>query len=203
MTVPQVAPLTGTTPADGSDAPAGSDDADPPLSLDIDVVHDGGDWSTVADAEKLVRAAAAALASELVLSGAEACVALSSDAHVAELNASYRGKSSPTNVLSFGAGGVTPDDASQARFLGDVVLAQETLQREAAELELPLDHHMQHLVVHGLLHLLGYDHATDEEARAMEGLEVRILARLGVVDPYAGAGEALNLPGHVSQHTKS
>jgi probable rRNA maturation factor len=203
MTAPQVAPVTGTTPADGRDAPAGSDDADPPLSLDIDVVLDGGDWSTVADAEKLVRAAAAALASELALSGTEACVALSSDAHVAELNASYRGKPAPTNVLSFGAGGVMPDGASQARFLGDVVLAQETLQREAAELELPLDHHMQHLVVHGLLHLLGYDHRTDEEARSMEGLEVRVLARLGVVDPYAGAGEPIEPPGHVSQRPKS
>jgi probable rRNA maturation factor len=71
------------------------------------------------------------------------------------------------------------------------VLALETMQREAAELKLPLEHHMQHLAVHGILHLLGYDHETDDEAQAMESLEIRILARLDIPDPYAAAGEPI------------
>ncbi len=95
----------------------------------------------------------------------------------------------PTNVLSFPAGPGIPIDDDDPRFLGDVVLALETLQREAAEQGIPVEHHMQHLVVHGLLHLFGYDHTTDEEAQVMEGLEVGILGRLGIADPYAAAGE--------------
>jgi probable rRNA maturation factor len=102
-------------------------------------------------------------------------------------------------VLSFPAGPTIPIDENEARFLGDVVLALETLQREAGDLGLPVEHHMQHLLVHGLLHLFGYDHEMDEEARAMESLEVRILKRLGIADPYAAAGKPINLPEHTSR----
>jgi probable rRNA maturation factor len=193
--------VTNATAGDGADAHAGSDE--PPLSLDIDVVHDGGDWETVAGAEALARAAARAVAGELSLGRTEVCIALSDDAQVAELNGSYRGKPAPTNVLSFPAGPTVPIGEDDPQFLGDVVLALETLQREAAELGLPVEHHMQHLVVHGLLHLLGYDHGTDQEAQAMESLEVRILQRLGIADPYAAAGEPVNLPEQTSQRTKS
>ncbi len=193
--MPHIAPVTNATAAEGGDTPAGTD-AEPPLSLYIDVVQDGGDWTAVAGTDELVRGAAAALAAELDLTGSEACVALSNDAQVAELNKSYRGKGAPTNVLSFPAAPTIPIDENDARFLGDVVLALETLQREAGDLGLPVEHHMQHLVVHGLLHLLGYDHGTDEEAQAMEALEVRILKRLGIADPYAAAGEPVNLPEH-------
>jgi len=200
--MPHIAPVTNATAAEGGDAHAGTD-AEPPLSLDIDVVHDGGDWAAVAGADEFVRVAAAAVAAELDLTGSEACVALSNDAQVAELNKSYRGKAAPTNVLSFPAGPTIPIDENDARFLGDVVLALETLQREAGDLGLPVEHHMQHLVVHGLLHLLGYDHGTDAEAQAMEGLEVRILKRLGIADPYAAAGEPINPPEHLSQRTRS
>jgi probable rRNA maturation factor len=196
--MPHTVPAT-IAPAVGSgDAPAGAD-PEPPLSLDIDVVHEGGDWSAVAGADDLVRAAAAALAAELDLAASEACVALSSDEQVAKLNKSYRGKAAPTNVLSFPAGPTIPIDENEARFLGDVVLALETLQREAGDLGLPIEHHMQHLLVHGLLHLFGYDHEMDEEARAMESLEVRILKRLGIADPYAAAGKPINLPEHTSR----
>jgi probable rRNA maturation factor len=174
----------------GADAPAATD-AEPPIGLHIDVVCEDGDWDADARSGDGVRAAAAALCSELHLNGAEACVALSDDVHVAALNGTYRGKPSPTNVLSFPGGGASAS-ADAAAFLGDVVLAQETVAREAAELGLPFDHHLQHLVVHGLLHLLGYDHGTDAEAQTMEGLEVRILARLGIADPYAAAGEPLD-----------
>jgi probable rRNA maturation factor len=183
--MPPIAPATGAPPVDAiGDAPGD----DPPISLDIDVVHDGGDWTSVADAERLVRAAAAALAAETGLSSGEICVALSADAEVAELNATYRGKPAATNVLSFPAVPLVPVDG-EPRFLGDVVLALETMQREAADLGLAVAHHLQHLVVHGMLHLLGYDHQTDAEAEAMEALEVRILARLGIADPYAAAAE--------------
>jgi probable rRNA maturation factor len=200
--MPHNVPVTNAIGADGGgDAHAGSDE--PPLSLDIDVVHDGGDWEAVAGAETLVRTAAAALAAELPLGRSEACIALSNDAQIAELNGSYRGKPAPTNVLSFPAGFSIPIDDDDPRFLGDVVLALETLQREAAELGLPIEHHMQHLVVHGLLHLLGYDHGTDQEAQAMESLEVRILQRLGITDPYAAAGEPVKIPEQTSQRTKS
>ena len=199
--MPHTAPVTNATAGDGGDAHAGSEE--PPLSLDIDVVHDGGDWEAVAGAEALVRAAAAALAGELGLGRSEVCVALSDDAQVAELNGSYRGNPAPTNVLSFPAGPSIPIGEDDPLFLGDVVLAFETLQREAAELGLPLEHHMQHLVVHGLLHLLGYDHGPDQEAQAMESLEVRILQRLDIADPYAAAGEPVKLPEQASQRTKS
>ena len=170
---------------DAQGAPA---DGDPELSLDIDVVCDGGDWDAVAGAEDLVRVAAAAAASDLGLTQAEVCVALSNDEQVAELNGNYRGKPKPTNVLSFPAVPMVPIEG-EPRFLGDIVLALETLQREAADLGVPLEHHMQHLVVHGLLHLVGYDHQTDEEAQEMESLEVRVLARLGIADPYVDAGD--------------
>jgi probable rRNA maturation factor len=185
--MPPVAPATNAPPANGADdAP----DADPPIGLDIDVVHEDGDWITVAGADALVRAAAAALAAELAPIRGEVCVALSSDAQVAELNGSYRGKPTPTNVLSFPAVQLLPVDG-EPRFLGDIVLALETMRREAAEQKLALEHHMQHLAVHGILHLLGYDHETDDEAQAMESLEVRILARLGIPDPYAAADESI------------
>jgi probable rRNA maturation factor len=93
-------------------------------------------------------------------------------------------------------------EVDEPPFLGDVVLALETLQREAAELGITLEQHMQHLVVHGVLHLLGYDHQTEEEAQTMESLEVRILARLGIADPYATAGDPIDVADPMSQHTK-
>lgn len=197
--MPPNAPVTSAPPVNGTDDAQA--DADPPLSLDIDVVHEGGDWDLVAGADALVREAVRALAAEVALSSGEVCVALSNDAQVAELNASYRGKAAPTNVLSFPAVPMLPVEG-EPRFLGDVVLALETMQREAADLELPLAHHMQHLVVHGLLHLLGYDHETDEEAQAMECLEVRILARLGIADPYAAA-ERIDPLDHASHRTET
>ncbi len=184
--MPPYAPDSGAPPVTGTDdAPAD----DPPIGFYIDVVHEDGGWDCLPDAETLARGAAAAVAAELDIGSGEVCLALSTDALVAELNGSYRGKPQPTNVLSFPAAPMLPVDG-EPRFFGDIVLALETLQREAADLGLPLSHHMQHLVVHGLLHLLGYDHQTDEEAQEMEGSEVRILARLGIADPYAAAGAA-------------
>ncbi len=184
--MPSISPGSASSPNDGAEVA----DGDPPISSVIDVVHDGGDWDAVAGADELVRVAAHAVARELGLANTEVCVALSSDDQVAELNGSYRGKPTPTNVLSFPAVPMVPMEG-EARFLGDLALALETLQREADDMGVPVAHHLQHLVVHGLLHLLGYDHLTDGEAEEMEALEVRILSRLGIADPYANAGEPI------------
>ena len=184
--MPKISPDSATPPNDGAEVA----DGDPPISIVIDVVHDGGDWDAVAGAEDLVCAAGRAVATEFALENTEVCVALSSDDQVAELNGSYRGKPAPTNVLSFPAVAMVPMEG-EARFLGDIALALETLQREAGDMGVPVAHHLQHLVVHGLLHLLGYDHLTDSEAEEMEALEVRVLSSLGVADPYANAGEPI------------
>jgi len=179
------------TSPEASDTRA-SADAEPPIGLCVDVVHEAGDWDSLDAATEAITAAAAALASELGIAKSEACVALSSDAKVAQLNADYRGKPTPTNVLSFPASGKAAAGGRQMRMLGDLVLGAETVAREAAELGLPPAHHLQHLTVHGLLHLLGYDHETDEEAQVMEALEVRILERLGIANPYHAVDEPLS-----------
>ena len=101
------------------------------------------------------------------------------------LNKTWRGQDKPTNVLSFPGTRLTMIGTRGETFLGDVILARETLVREATEQGIPLDHHFNHLVLHGLLHLAGYDHGTDEEAEVMETLETRILAALGIADPHA------------------
>lgn len=118
----------------------------------------------------------------------EVSVVLADDATVQALNRDYRGRDTSTNVLSFanlddaGAPG-TPD--GEPVLLGDIVLARETVLAEArAQAKTPGDH-LSHLCVHGLLHLLGYDHLADAEAETMEALERRVLARLGIADPYA------------------
>jgi probable rRNA maturation factor len=106
-------------------------------------------------------------------------VLLTSDEAMAELNQRFRGKADPTNVLSF------PASANPENHLGDIALAHGVCVREAEEQGKSLQQHLAHLVVHGVLHLLGYDHETDGEAEAMEALERSILESLGVPDPYA------------------
>jgi probable rRNA maturation factor len=108
-------------------------------------------------------------------------ILLTSDEAVRDLNARFRGKDAATNVLSF------PAPASARPHLGDLALAYGVCARESAQQGKPLAHHLTHLVAHGVLHLLGYDHERDEEAEAMEALERRILAGLGVPDPYEAA----------------
>ncbi|MEX2618565.1 MAG: rRNA maturation RNase YbeY [Alphaproteobacteria bacterium] len=113
----------------------------------------------------------------------EVSIVLGDDSFVRELNSTYRGQDKATNVLSFPADGENgPDDA--ACLLGDIVLAYETMAREAAEQNKSLADHLSHLCVHGLLHLLGHDHQTPSDARKMEALEISILAELGISDPF-------------------
>jgi probable rRNA maturation factor len=114
-------------------------------------------------------------------------IVLTDDCEQRELNRSWRGIDRPTNVLAFPGwepGAALADSAPL--LLGDVVLAHETLAREAETQGKPLADHFRHLVIHGVLHLLGYDHVSDAEARLMETLETSILAGLGVADPYRG-----------------
>ncbi len=108
-----------------------------------------------------------------------------SDARIAGLNADFRGKPQPTNVLSWpDLDGPAPAPDAGRLFLGDIAIAYETCAREAAAAGLPLADHAAHLVVHGVLHLLGHDHVDDAEAEAMEAIETNVLASMGVANPY-------------------
>ena len=148
----------------------------------IDIEIEDERWSqAVPDAEALTRRAAeAALAGER---GDNITVLLTDDDTVRELNGRFRGKDAPTNVLSF------PAFDNPEGFLGDIALAFGVCTREAAEQGKSLAHHLQHLVAHGALHLVGYDHQSEAEAQAMEALEREILSGLGVPDPYAATGQ--------------
>jgi probable rRNA maturation factor len=173
---------TTAAPARGAAAQTGRR----PLVVLITIAD--ADWSAFTGAEAAVRDAAAALAQHqrcVRANGMEASIVLAGDALVRGLNRTYRGKDAATNVLSFPfqvPPGAKRDDVC---LLGDVILAAETVQREAQEGAIPPLAHLQHLVVHGLLHLLGYDHACAKQAQDMERLESEILATLGVGDPYA------------------
>lgn len=152
--------------------------------IDVDLVIEGGDWPDPDDLETLIQVAASEVAAErrFELGKASVAVALANDGQVTILNGQFRGKTKATNVLSFPSGA-----GSQAGFLGDIVLAFETVAREAIEQDVSLEHHVQHLVVHGILHLLGLDHETSGDAELMEVLEIQILSRIGVANPYTGA----------------
>jgi len=131
-------------------------------------------------AERAARAAVAAAGVDP--DGCEIALLAADDARVAALNAAFRGKAAATNVLSWPSGETAAP--GEARFLGDMALAYETCLAEAAATGVPPADHVTHLVVHGVLHLLGHDHETDAEAEAMEALETKVLASLGVANPY-------------------
>jgi len=152
--------------------------------LDIDLTVDAPAWTdAVSDAENVVlRAAQAAYSDAGDGEDAELSLVLADDRRVRDLNREWRGKDSPTNVLSFPTD--DPGAPGRARHLGDVILALETVLGEARSFGKPVDHHLAHLTVHGVLHLLGFDHQSPDEATDMERLEVRILDGLGVSDPY-------------------
>lgn len=144
-------------------------------------------WRRACATRKLAREAVAAAAEEAgvgLARGAELTLHLVDDSAIRDLNKQWRGKDAATNVLSFPA--ASAGRLAGARLLGDVFVALETLTREAAAEGKPLADHYRHLVAHGFLHLIGFDHETPAEAEAMEAIETRALARLGVADPYAG-----------------
>ncbi|WP_448192204.1 rRNA maturation RNase YbeY [Azospirillum sp. sgz301742] len=168
------------------------------IEVDIAVSREAGEWPE--DSEWLAeRAAMAALSAvwDPADGPAELSVVLGDDALVQTLNRDYRGKDKPTNVLSFALTEADePEVEGAPTLLGDVVLAWETLVRESAEQGKTLSNHLCHLVVHGVLHLLGYDHEVDAEAEEMEQLEVEVLGTLGVPDPYATSQPAVTPPNH-------
>jgi probable rRNA maturation factor len=179
-------PGDSTLTASVEDSTSGSE---PPERLSVVIVHEAGDWSAFAESKRAIETAAAALAEHSRCGdarGAEASVVLADDALVRTLNQTYRGKDKSTNVLSFPF--QVPSGGDRNGILGDVVLAAETVAREAAERGIPPVHHLQHLVIHGLLHLLGFEHDTDPAAEMMERLETEILATLAIADPYASCG---------------
>jgi probable rRNA maturation factor len=141
----------------------------------IELVIADRNWRKPGLAAGLKRAAVAALGAKRT--GASLTLLLTDDARLKELNRTFRGKNKPTNVLSF--------PAATKGYLGDVALAYGVTAREARAAGKPLSDHAAHLTVHGVLHLLGYDHQTAREAASMEPLEVRILDKLGISDPYA------------------
>lgn len=143
---------------------------------------------------RAARAAVAAAPGRLPAAArAEASIVLADDAFVRALNRDYRGRDRATNVLSFahleGAVAVTPRAAGAPAVLGDVVVAYETAAAEATAAGKSVSDHLSHLVVHGMLHLLGFDHETPGDAETMEALEIQVLAGLGVADPYTDRSE--------------
>ena len=164
--------------------------------LEIAIEADA-EWDSSTGWDELARAAAAAAIAESAFpqlgSGertVELSIRLAGDAEVHALNSEWRGKDKPTNVLSFPMA-VVEELAEAAApgpelMLGDIVLARGVCAAEAAEKAIPLDQHAAHLMVHGTLHLLGYDHMDEDAAADMEAREVRALARMGIADPYSG-----------------
>jgi probable rRNA maturation factor len=152
--------------------------------LTVDVLTESPQWDAEPGAEATVRRAImqAAAVEGTADPAAEVSVLLCDDAVIAALNARWRGRDGPTNVLSFPA--PPAGDPAAPAHLGDIAIACETVVREARDQGAPVAQHLAHLAVHGFLHLLGYDHVTDDEAERMERLERETLASLGIPDPY-------------------
>ncbi len=155
----------------------------------LEVVAQDDDWGETVLATEFHARIAAAIGNVLEFDACErGVVAFANDAAVKALNTQYRGQNKPTNVLSFPAmsQAETGDGAldGEAAFLGDIILARETVIREAREQDVTFENHTIHLIVHGILHLLGYDHQDEPTAEEMEALEITILADLGIANPY-------------------
>lgn len=178
--------------ANASPDPAGSS----ALSLETDVEVDLDAWTELDEqAESICKTFAAAAFLHIQTIGefesdgfdqAEVAIRLTTDAELQALNSQFRGIDKPTNVLSF----ATFDDDDPVLheqgplMLGDIAVAAETIRREALEQQKSIHDHLAHMIVHGVLHLLGYDHEDDEDAEEMESLEREILANQGITDPY-------------------
>jgi probable rRNA maturation factor len=166
--------------------------ASPAATLGVEVVRHDDAWAKAQISDAMLEQAAKAgfdAAPSKTQGDYQVVIALSGDEAVRALNRTWRGKDAPTNVLSFPA----DDEITEPGFLGDVVLAYGTVAKEAREQTISLQDHVAHLVVHGVLHLLGFDHADDERAEEMESLERAALATLSIANPYAetaGAAEA-------------
>lgn len=162
---------------------------DPSVSLAIAV--EAGEWGEVEAIEALAQTALAAAVRDLAEREGqpfpeeppEVSLVLADDAMMADINSQWRNQPKPTNVLSFPAFPLVPG-GQPGPMLGDIILARETIEREAADLGKPVDEHITHLIVHGFLHLFGYDHIENSDAEKMEAIETRILTSLDLSDPY-------------------
>jgi probable rRNA maturation factor len=152
------------------------------MTVSIEVEDEA--WLALSGLEELARASVAAALSGIDAADGDVALLFSSDEAIAEINTEWRGMSKPTNVLSFPAASDMPLPEGEPRQLGDIVLAHGVIAREAAEQGKTLHDHTAHLIVHGVLHLLGFDHETDAEAEEMEKRESSILKGLGISDPY-------------------
>lgn len=153
------------------------------MNVLIDVEDEA--WHRLPGLETMARSAVAAALTGLNISDdTETALLFTDDAAIAALNAEWRGKPAPTNVLSFPAPDGMPVPDGEPRPLGDIVLAYGTVAREADEQGKTLQAHAVHLIIHGVLHLAGHDHEDDTQADAMERLEIEILKGLGISDPY-------------------
>ena len=167
-------------------ARAATGSAAPWLAVELQIDDDA--WGQLHELEPAIAAAVAKLCATLgPARPATATLALADDRAVRGLNREFRAKDQPTNVLSFPAPQPSAPNSTAPRYLGDVIMARETLLAEAADAAIPPLHHLQHLAIHGLLHLLGYDHQTDADAAVMERIETTALGALGIADPYADA----------------
>jgi probable rRNA maturation factor len=164
--------------------PAGGPEAEA-MSVTVELTIEDPSWTALGDVQCLVeRAVEAALAEAGVMpeDGTELSCLLCDDPVMRALNQQWRGTDRSTNVLSFPAAGPGAE-----RMLGDIVLAYGTVSLEAAVEGRAIQDHVAHLIVHGTLHLVGQDHEAEADAEAMEALEIRAMARLGLADPYAGS----------------
>jgi len=155
------------------------------------VAVEAGEWGDVEAIEALAQSSLDAAVHDLATlevqpfpqDAPEVSLVLADDAMMADINSQWRNQPKPTNVLSFPAFPLVPG-GKPGPMLGDIILARETIAREAGELGKPLDAHLAHLIIHGFLHLFGYDHIENNDAEKMEAIETRILASLGLSDPY-------------------
>jgi probable rRNA maturation factor len=167
--------------------------------IEIDIMVEAAGWrDLIRDAVDIVSVAARAALRDVPVgdpgNAIELSILLTDNAAIAELNERWRGRSGPTNVLSFPA--ETDVRASDAPvLLGDVAIALETLDIEAQDAGISPEDHLRHLVVHGVLHLCGYDHENDIDADRMESCEIVVLEALGVPDPYAAAARRAEVAG--------
>jgi probable rRNA maturation factor len=151
---------------------------------EIDVLVESALWKAAPETEATLRRAVAAAAAALSTKHVELAIVLSDDSAIRLLNRDWRGIDAATNVLSFPTKGAARATGAAPVLLGDIVLAYETIAREAEQEHKPFADHLAHLAVHGFLHLLGYDHERDEDAEKMESIERKILARLAIPNPY-------------------
>jgi probable rRNA maturation factor len=172
----------------------------------IDIMVDSPLWKAQRGVRAVLQRAIGEAAAMAATSGGELAIVLTDDSAIRALNRDWRGKDQPTNVLSFRAPAPAPSGSlprergrvrmgdsrreragalrGPIRLIGDIVIAYETVEREAVAAQRPFRHHLAHLAVHGFLHLMGHDHAAEAEADAMEALEIAVLARLSVPNPY-------------------